>query len=90
VATNELVSATEALAERIARVPADVLRIKKLSINRAAEATGPRGVAAGVAEMDALLHGAPTVQALREWVHAVGVKAAVQAYQTGEGVPDSI
>lgn len=90
VAPDLLISATEELAERIARVPAEVLRIKKLSINRAAEAAGPRSVATGVAELDVLLHGAPAVQAIREWVAAVGVKAAVQAYQSGEGIPSAL
>ena len=90
VPADELISATEELAERVARMPADVLRIKKLSINRAAEATGPRGATAGVAEMDALLHAAPSVQAIRDWVAEVGVKAAVEAYRTGQGVPDAV
>ena len=75
-------------AEQIARIPADVLRIKKLAINRAAEASGPRAVAAGLAEMDALVHGAPSVRALPAWVGEVGVAQAVRAYRAGEEIPD--
>jgi enoyl-CoA hydratase len=88
VTADRVISTTEELAQRIAHVPADVLRIKKLSINRAAESTGPRGATSGVADMDVLVHATPAVQALREWVAKVGVKAAVQAYKSGEGIPD--
>lgn len=88
VPADQVISATESLAERIARMPSDALRIKKLSINRAAE-TGPRGASVGIAEMDALAHVAPGIAALREWLAEVGLKAATRAYQTGEGLPET-
>lgn len=81
VPADRLLAATEALAARIALVPADVLRVKKLSINRAAEAAGFRAATAGVAEMDALLHLAPSVLAIRARIAEEGLKAVLEAYR---------
>ncbi|MEN3283777.1 MAG: hypothetical protein V7607_4917 [Solirubrobacteraceae bacterium] len=87
VPEHELVAAVESLAERIARTPPDVLRIKKLSINRAMEAMGVRQATASVAEMDALLHGSPAVVELREWIAQVGLRSALQAYRVPPTTP---
>jgi len=81
VPQNQLISAVEALAERIALVPPDVLRLKKLSINRAAEAAGFRAATSGIAEMDALLHLAPHVQAIRQRMEREGLKAVLTEYK---------
>lgn len=88
VPAGEIIAATEAMAAQISRMPADALRIKKIAINRAAEARGPRAAADGIAEMDALAHVAPGVNALRTWLAEVGLKAATEAFRTGEGLPD--
>lgn len=80
VPATRLIAAVEALAERIALVPADVLRVKKQSINRAAEAAGFRAATSGIAEMDALLHLAPAVLAIRERMRTEGTKAVLAAY----------
>jgi enoyl-CoA hydratase len=87
VPEHELVPVVESLAERIARTPPDVLRIKKLSINRAMEAMGVRQATASVAEMDALLHGSPAVVELREWIAQVGLRSALQAYRVPPTTP---
>lgn len=81
VPAGRLIESVEALAARIALVPADVLRVKKLSINRAAEAAGFRAATAGIAEMDSLLHLAPSVLAIRERMSAEGLKAVLGAYR---------
>lgn len=81
VAPSRLIEAVEALAERIALVPADVLRVKKQSINRAAEAAGFRAASSGIAEMDALLHLAPSVLAIRARMKAEGLKAVLNEYR---------
>lgn len=81
VPAGRLVAAVEALAARIALVPPDVLRVKKLSINRAAEAAGFRVAAGGIAEMDALLHLAPSVRAIRERMAREGLKAVLADYK---------
>lgn len=81
IAADRLIEAVEALAERIALVPPDVLRVKKLAINRAAEAAGFRTATAGLAEADALLHLSPAVLAIRERMAAVGLKAVLADYK---------
>jgi enoyl-CoA hydratase len=90
VAEGEHISAAEELATKIARMPADALRLKKISINRAAEVGGPRAVTAGVAEIDAIVHASPAIAILRDWLAQVGLKEAARAYQTGEGLPEGI
>jgi enoyl-CoA hydratase len=69
------------LAERIALTPPEVLRLKKLSINRAAEAAGFRGALAGIADIDALLHLSPGVLALRARMKERGVKAMIEEFK---------
>lgn len=80
VAEEDLIAETEALAARMARTPSDILRIKKLSINKAMEAMGVRTAAQGGAEMDALLHLSPSVAKVRALVADVGLKAAIASY----------
>lgn len=81
VPADQLVAAAEALAARIALVPPDVLRVKKQAVNRAAEAAGYRNAIAGIAEMDALLHLAPSVLAIRERMARQGLKAVLAEYR---------
>lgn len=81
VPAERLIAATEAMAARIALVPADVLQVKKLSINRAAEAAGFRVATSGIAEMDSLLHLAPSVLAIRERMASEGLKPVLDAYR---------
>ncbi|HSW18646.1 MAG TPA: enoyl-CoA hydratase-related protein [Ramlibacter sp.] len=87
VPADQLVPAVEYLAQRIAKTPAAVLRVKKLSINRAAEACGFREAGAAVAEMDALLHLTPSVVELRKWVADVGLKEALAAFRCPPTTP---
>lgn len=87
VRADQLVAAVEYLAQRIAKTPPAVLRIKKLSVNRAAEACGFRDAGDAVAEMDALLHLTPSVVKLREWVADVGLKEALAAYRCPPTTP---
>lgn len=82
VPADQLLDATRELAARIAKTPPEVLRIKKLSINRAAEAQGFRAATAHVAEMDALLHLAPAVRAVKERITEKGIKAVMDEYRS--------
>jgi enoyl-CoA hydratase/carnithine racemase len=82
---SELFAAVETFAAKIARTPSDVLRIKKLSINRSMEAMGVRNAAQSGAEMDALLHLSPSVKQIRAWIADVGLKAAVAHYKRPVG-----
>lgn len=87
VPVSELVGAVESLADRIAMTPPDVLRIKKLSINRAMDAMGVRQASAAVAEMDALLHTSPQVMDLRRWIGEVGLKEAIASFRVPSSTP---
>jgi enoyl-CoA hydratase len=87
VPSDQLIPAVESLAARIAKTPPDVLRIKKLSINRAMESMGVRHATASVAEMDALLHTSPAVVELRKWIGEVGMKEAMAAYRVSPTTP---
>ncbi|WP_221791757.1 enoyl-CoA hydratase/isomerase family protein [Aquisediminimonas sediminicola] len=81
VPADQLIAAAEALAGRIAMTPPDVLRVKKQSINRAAEAAGFKQALSGIAEMDALLHLAPSVLAIRDQMAAQGLKSVLDMYK---------
>ncbi|WP_199435270.1 enoyl-CoA hydratase-related protein [Qaidamihabitans albus] len=80
VPVADLQSQVRGLAARIALTPPDVLRVKKLSINRAMDAMGARQVANSVAEMDALLHLSPSVLAVREQVREQGFRSVKEGY----------
>ena len=82
VPADQLLDAVRELAARIAKVPPDVLRIKKLSINRSAEAQGFRQAVQHGAEVDALLHLAPSVVAVKERIGAVGLKQVMAEYRS--------
>lgn len=77
---SALVAEAEAMAARIARTPSDILRIKKLAVNRAMEAMGVRNAAASGSEMDALLHLSPAVGAIREMIASLGLKGAIARF----------
>ena len=81
IPAERLIATAEQLAARMALVPADVLRMKKRSINRAAEEAGFRATVNGVAEADALLHLAPSVLAIRARLEAEGLKTTLVDYR---------
>jgi len=81
VPAAELVDRVRSLAARIALTPPEVLQVKKLSINRSMEAMGVRQAASSVAEMDALLHTAPSVLALRDRLRDEGLKEVMAHYK---------
>ncbi|MHA3792966.1 enoyl-CoA hydratase-related protein [Sphingomonas sp. YL-JM2C] len=87
VPAADLLAAVRGLADRIALTPPDVLRLKKLSINRAAEAGGFRQALSGIAEIDALLHLAPAVIAVRERMAEQGLKAVIQQFKVPPTTP---
>lgn len=87
VPAQDLVPAVRSLAERIALTPPDVLRLKKLSINRAAEAGGFRQALSGIAEIDALLHLAPAVLEVRARMKRHGLKAVIAEYKVSPTTP---
>lgn len=87
VPAADLIPAVRSLAERIAMTPPEVLRLKKLSINRATEAAGFRQALSGIAEIDALLHLAPAVLEIRQRMKEHGLKAMIQQYKVAPTSP---
>lgn len=87
VPADDLIACVRSLAERIALTPPEVLRLKKLSINRAAEAQGFRQSLSGIAEIDALLHLAPAVLEIRARMKDKGLKAVIQEYKVAPTSP---
>jgi enoyl-CoA hydratase len=84
VPADELMDTVRAHALRIAKVPADVLLMKKMSLNRVADINGFRATAVLGAETDALIHGIPAVLALRDTVSEHGLKEAIKRFKRGE------
>lgn len=82
VPADELLDAARSLAARIALTPPEVLRVKKLSINRAAEAAGFRAALDWIAEADATLHVDPAVLAIRARIRRDGLKAVMAEYKS--------
>jgi len=87
VPAADLLAAVASLADRIALTPPEVLRLKKLSINRAAEAAGFRHALSGIAEIDALLHLAPAVIEIRTRMAERGLKAVIAEYKVPPTTP---
>jgi enoyl-CoA hydratase/carnithine racemase len=70
-----------AMARRIAKIPAPIIRMKKYSINRAAEIQGHRLIPTLGAETDAVLHYSKAVKELQAMTRELGMKAAIQHFQ---------
>lgn len=84
VAPGALLEEVLGLAERMAHMPADVLRLRKGAINRMVDLSGFReGVRLG-AQTDALLHQSPSVLKLRQAIAESGFKEALRRFQADE------
>lgn len=79
--SENLFACAESLAERIGKVPAGVLTVKKRSINRAMEAAGFSASLSAVAESDAVLHLEPGVREIRARLDSDGLKAVVAEFR---------
>ncbi len=65
------------MARRIARTPADLLRIKKLAINRVMDVQGFRTVAMFGAEWDSIAHYSRGAAEMTGKIHELGLKGAI-------------
>ena len=65
---GDLQEKVTALASDIAKVPLEILRMKKISINRVTEIQGFRSAMSMAAGTDALLHFTPTVAGLHDLI----------------------
>jgi enoyl-CoA hydratase len=83
VPADELMATVREHALRIAKVPADVLMMKKMALNRIADLNGFRTSVVLGAETDALLHAIPPVQELRATIGEYGLKDAIKRFKSG-------
>jgi enoyl-CoA hydratase len=77
---DELEARTRELADQIALMSPELLRIKKLAINRVMEVQGFRTAVNFGAEWDAIAHASPSVTQVRSWLRDLGIKGAIEKY----------
>lgn len=78
---DELAAATRELADRIALMAPELLRIKKLAINRIMDMQGFRTSVLYGAEWDAIAHASAPVKEVRSWLRTDGLKPSIARYQ---------
>lgn len=83
VPAAELAENVRQLALSISRIPASTLRMKKMAINRVADAMGFRNIVPMGAETDALLHYSAEVKALADLIQQHGLKGAIARFTDG-------
>ena len=79
VPAAELEAVTLRMARQIARTPPDLLRIKKLAINRVMDVQGFRTVAMFGAEWDSIAHYSKGAAEMAGKIHELGLKGAIAA-----------
>jgi len=84
VPADQLIDTVRAHALRIAKVPADVLLMKKMALNRVADLNGFRTSVMLGAETDALLHAIPPVLELKDSIRKHGLKEAIKRFKNGQ------
>jgi enoyl-CoA hydratase len=77
---SELAAKVYELAEQIARLPSEMLALKKASNNRVQEIQGFRTAVTGCAEWDAIAHTADTVTLARQWISEYGLRGAIAKF----------
>jgi enoyl-CoA hydratase len=84
VPAADLEADVRGLAHEIARIPAQVLRMKKIAINRVADVMGFRTIVPMGAETDALLHFSEPIQEMSESIKEHGLKGAIARFRGSE------
>jgi enoyl-CoA hydratase len=83
VPADQLEDNVRQLAFEIEKIPAPILHMKKVAINRVADAMGFRYVLPMGAETDALLHYSAAVQELSGLIREHGLKGAIGIFEAG-------
>ena len=86
VAEGTAVDCAQELAARIAQTPLDLLRLKKMALNRQYDLQGFRETFLMGAEWDAIAHTALGAQRTVASVHERGLKETIRRFKSGEGV----
>lgn len=89
VPAAELEANVRQLASEIARIPTSTLRMKKMAINRVADAMGFRNIVPMGAETDALLHYSQAVKELASLIQENGLKRAIAIFNEEARPKDS-
>lgn len=77
---EDLAEGTLALARDVAKAPADLLEINKLSVNRIVDVQGFRTSVLFAAEWSAIAHKSPSAQVMKGWIRELGLKEAIARY----------
>jgi enoyl-CoA hydratase len=77
---ESLAEQTLGIARDIAKLPSDMLRIKKFANNRVLERQGFREAVLAGAEWDAVAHTTDTVNDARAWIKEHGLKGAIEKF----------
>jgi enoyl-CoA hydratase len=77
----ELAERTLELAQEMALLPSELLRIKKLANNRVAASQGFEASMLAGAEWDTIAHTTGTVHEIREWIKDLGLKGAIDKFK---------
>jgi enoyl-CoA hydratase len=83
VPATELHGVSRQMATRISRTPPDLLRIKKLAINRVMDVQGFRTVAMFGAEWDAIAHYSKGAADMTAKIKELGLKGAIAWMKEG-------
>lgn len=84
VPAAELDEAVARYVAAVARTPKDILALQKQSINRTQEVQGFREAMLQSVEVDTIAHVSPAVREVNKFIGANGLRAALQAFQSGE------
>jgi len=79
---DEVMEVARSLAQKIARTPPDLLKLKKLALNRLMDLMGFSETIKAGAEFDAIAHDAPGLVAIDEKVRELGLKGAIAWFET--------
>jgi enoyl-CoA hydratase len=83
VPESELWDQVRTVARQIARIPADMLRMKKYAVNRVLDLQGFRSSVKLGAETDALLHASRSVDVIRHAIREQGLRQAIGQFNDG-------
>lgn len=86
VPAETLEAETLAMAQRVAKLPLDLLSVKKAAINHQMDAQGFSSAIRLGAEMNAIAHTSKAVDQTRDKIRELGVRGAIEWFQTGDGI----
>jgi enoyl-CoA hydratase len=81
VPAGDLERVTWEVAERIAKVPADILALKKAAHNQVMERRGFKAAVLSGAEIDAIVHETDHVRVVNKQIDTLGIKGAIDWFE---------